>query len=78
MPFIGKAIAVLIHAVNLGSQGKYVRSFVFREVINYTVITLNKKSREESEASQKRITVIENNRMRIMVDISRSVSTMTL
>lgn len=53
MPFIGKAIAVLIHAVNLGSQGKYVRSFVFREVINYTVITLNKKVEKNLRFTEK-------------------------
>lgn len=61
MPFIGKAIAVLIHAVNLGSQGKYVRSFVFREVINYTVITLNKKVEKNLRFTEKNY-VIENNR----------------
>lgn len=53
MPFIGKAIAVLIHAVKLGSQGKYVRSFVFREVINYTVITLNKKVEKNLRFTEK-------------------------
>lgn len=44
MPFIEKAVAILTHTFNLESLGKYVKSFVCREVISYiAVIALNKK-----------------------------------